>query len=58
MQRHLRALDVRYKRAKNVIHLWKKDMIGRVDNINEWIECNHLWENTVFTDENGFPWIV
>jgi len=54
VQRHLHAIGMKYKRAKNVIHLSAKDMKCRVDNISQWFASNHSWESTVFTDEKWF----
>ena len=50
VQRHLRALDLRYKRVKNVINLSKKDMKCRVDNISGKTPFSQM--------KNGFPWMV
>jgi len=54
LQRHLKAANFRYKTAKKVIQLSKKDRICRTETISQWIASNHEWETTVFTDEKWF----
>jgi len=54
LQRHLTAIDVTYKKSTSIIQLSKNDRKCRVDTISQWMGNNHVWENTVFTDEKWF----
>ena len=54
VQRHLKIANMKYKRSYHEILLSKKHKEERTKMITEWISSNHIWENTIFSDEKRF----
>jgi len=53
-QRHLLSMDLKYKRTSPVIILSKLHKEKRMTIINKWIEDQHCWKLTAFSDEKRF----
>lgn len=54
VQRCLRKLDFKYRKAKSQIVLTTKHKKERMAIITKWVTENHNWETTVFSDEKRF----
>lgn len=54
VQRYFRRSDLIYKRARSQIILSQKHKDERTRIIIQWINENHDWERTIFTDEKRF----
>ena len=54
LQRHLRNMQFKYKRASGIITLTKEHKEKRVCAVCQWIGDQHSWETTIFSDEKRF----
>lgn len=54
VQRYLKSVDLKYKKARSQIVLTKRHKEERIRMISQWISENHQWEKTIFSDEKRF----
>ena len=54
VQRHMKDIQMKYKKASSIICLTKAHKSNRVASITAWIENQHCWEKTIFSDEKRF----
>jgi len=54
VQRHMKAIQMKYKKASVIISLTKALKSKWVAAVTTWIENYHCWEKTIFSDEKSF----
>ena len=54
--RHLKTLNMKYKKIKKILPLKEQDKCQRVWLAKKWLVENHPWEKTIFSDEKLFSY--
>jgi len=54
VQCHMKAIQMKYKKALAIISLTKAHKSNKITAVTAWIENQHCWEKASFSDEDVF----